>query len=103
MTSTSGTILVEILIDIGVVLVVWGSIVLFSWIGSKFRDRPSRGLPTWLFDRSFWEPPPPPSEPSMFGKIMHGERVTDERVTAQPPVDLMLSDPIDEEPKDLRG
>ena len=98
--------IMEITIAIGVLVAVFGSIAIFSWLGSKLRDRPSKGGSFFFYDpRTGRTPGAQPDlfdEPTMFGKISHGERVTDSRVTQRAPVDPMLSNPIDPKPKDLR-
>lgn len=106
--ETSGpSLIAEIGMAVGVLIVVFGSIALFSLVGSRLKGRPSKGGSFFFYDpRNGRTPGAQPDlfdEPSMFGKISHGERITDARVTGRAPVDPMLSDPADKKPKDLKS
>ena len=72
---------------------VFGSIALTFWIGKMLPERKRRVV---LFNI------PPTGGPSVPAVSYH-ERVVDLRVTGDPPVDPMLTDPIDPKPKDLRS
>ncbi|MBS1707928.1 MAG: hypothetical protein JSS65_04315 [Armatimonadetes bacterium] len=92
---------------IAVLAVVFGSMALVFWIGGRLRGRPSKKGPIPFIDPRMGQLPTALpdlfDERTMYGNVRHGERIADVRVTSEAPVDPMLSDPIDQKPKDLRS